>query len=99
MRKAIVILLLLAVLGGGAGFWYGKVQANQTTSFRTATVTLGNLQANIGATGTIEPEEVIDVGAQVAGRIERFGTDVTDSSKFVDYGSVVEKDTILAQID
>ena len=35
----------------------------------------GNLIATISATGTVEPEEVIDVGAQVAGRIVEFGKD------------------------
>jgi HlyD family secretion protein len=44
----------------------------------------------LGALGTLEPEEVVDVSAQVAGRIERVA---------VDYGSPVEVDTVLAQID
>jgi len=37
--------------------------------FRTAAVERGNLIVTISATGTVEPEEVIDVGAQVAGQI------------------------------
>jgi len=57
----------------------------------------GDLQAIISATGTVEPEEVVDVGAQVAGRIVAFGKD--KDGKTVDYGSVVEAGTILAQID
>jgi HlyD family secretion protein len=99
MRKVIILLLIVGLIGGGVGFWYWKAQANQGSSFRTAPVIRSHLQANIGATGTIQPEEVIDVGAQVAGRIEKFGTDLRDSSKTIDYGSVVEKDTVLAQID
>jgi HlyD family secretion protein len=66
-------------------------------SFRTFAVNRGDLQATISATGTVEPEEVIDVGAQVAGRIVAFGKDV--SGKTIDYGSMVEEGTILAQID
>ena len=38
----------------------------------------------IGATGTLEPEEVVDVGAQVAGQILEFGKD--DSGKAVSSG-------------
>ena len=39
----------------------------------------------------------MDVGAQVAGRISSFGSD--RDSKTVDYGSVVDTDTVLAKID
>ena len=57
------------------------------------------------ATGTIEPEEVVDVGAQVAGRIVSFGddprskTDPSYKDKTIDYGSPVEEGTVLARID
>ena len=72
---------------------------------RTATVTRGNIAATIGATGTIEPEEVLDVGAQVAGQIVRFGDDPRGASdpsfkgKSIDFNSPVQKDMILAMID
>jgi HlyD family secretion protein len=98
MRKLIVIVVLL-VLGGGLGVWYWQVRANPGTPFRTAPVTRGNLQANIGATGIIQPEEVIDVGAQVAGRIEKFGADLRNPDRPIDYGAVVDKGTVLAQLD
>ena len=39
----------------------------------------------------------MDVGAQVAGVILSFGTDV--NGKPVDYDSVVKEDTVLANID
>ena len=65
--------------------------------YRTTEVKRGDLTATIGATGTVEPEEVVDVGAQVAGKINSFGTDT--SGVEVDYGSVVEEGTVLAQID
>ena len=58
--------------------------------FRTAIVTRGDLVTTVGATGTIEPEQVVDIGSQVCGMI-------TDLS--VDYGSQVEQGTILAKID
>jgi HlyD family secretion protein len=59
----------------------------------------GNVWATISATGTVRPEEIIDVGAQVAGRIESFGRDPRDSSRTIDFNSVVHKDTVLAQLD
>src|SRR5205814_6963174 len=45
------------------------------------------------------PEEVVDVGAQVAGQINAFGTDPRSPGKLIDYRSEVEEGTILAKID
>ncbi len=64
---------------------------------RTEPIKRGNVLSEISASGTVEPEEVVDVGAQVAGQIDSFGTDV--NGKPIDYGSVVDKGTVLAQID
>lgn len=65
--------------------------------FKTTEVKRGDIAATISSTGTVEPEEVIDVGAQVAGKILSFGKD--KNGKTVDYGSEVEEGTKLAQID
>jgi len=35
----------------------------------------GDVAATISSSGTIEPSETVDVGAQVAGRITSFGMD------------------------
>jgi HlyD family secretion protein len=74
-----------------------KCSSKPASSFNTATVTRGDLTAAISATGTVEPEDVIDVGAQVAGRIVFFGKD--KNGREIDYGSEVENGTVLAQID
>jgi HlyD family secretion protein len=57
----------------------------------------GDVAATISASGTIEPEEVVDVGAQVAGLIKSFGTDI--NGRTIDYGSVIEEGAVLAKID
>ena len=66
-------------------------------TLRMASVQRRDLVATISATGTVEPEEVVDVGAQVAGQISAFGKD--KNGKSIDWGSVVEQGTVLAQID
>jgi HlyD family secretion protein len=98
MKKLIILLLLLAVAGGFGG-WYFYHGDNHRSTFRTVQVERGDLLATINATGTIEPEEVIDVGAQVQGQILSFGRDPRGNGKVIDFGSRVEKDTVLAQID
>lgn len=97
--KKIVILLALAALAGVRGFWYWRSAAKPSPLFRTVAVKRGDLLALINATGTVEPEEVVDVGAQVAGQIKNFGRDPRDSRRPIDYGSPVGEGTILAQID
>ena len=95
--KVIVIVLVLAGAAAGGAALYMRSTRAEPFSFRTMPVTRGDLLATISATGIVEPEELVDVGAQVAGRINSFGKDVRD--KPVDYGSVVDEGTVLAQID
>jgi HlyD family secretion protein len=97
MIKTVIAALVVLGLIGATVAWYQKSGDGKTDIFRTAQVTRGDLRLTISATGTVEPEEVIDVGAQVAGRILSFGLDV--NGKTVDYGSVVEEGTVLARID
>ncbi len=92
-----VIAIGVAALLGGLGAWHLYGEREPVTKLRTVPVKRADLLATIGATGTVEPEEVVDVGAQVAGQINEFGTDV--NGKPVDYGSVVDEGTVLAQID
>lgn len=93
------LLFFLVILGGIAAgaYWYQQRGKDHAVEYRTARVKRGNLDVTISATGTVEPEEVVNVGAQVAGRIDSFGTD--KSGHQIDYGSLVEEGTVLAQID
>jgi len=99
-RKLLFFLIAAAVLALGmhSSWQWLRASANEPL-FRTDHPTRGSLVATIIATGTIEPEEVIDVGAQVAGQIIAFGQDPTDSKRTIDYGSQVEQGTVLARID
>ena len=97
MKKLLFVMLLLWG-GGGLGLWYYNETQAQRFSFRTLEVTRGNLLATINATGTIEPQDIVDVGAQIAGEIQSFGPDPRDPSKPITYGSPVEEGTVLARI-
>ena len=89
------MIFILLLLGAGIGWWRARGQA--PASFRTAPVKRGELAVTISASGTIEPEEVVDIGAQVAGLIKSFGTDI--KGKTIDYGSIIEQGAVLASID
>jgi len=94
-KKAGVVIVLVVL--GIVTVLYLRSSGGKSVVFRTVPVKRGDLLATISATGTVEPEEVVDVGAQVAGQINSFGKD--KNGKIIDYGSVVEEGTILAQID
>jgi len=99
MTKAALAAIVLIVVSGSAAIWYRRDTGPQLPPLRTAEVVRGDLKFTIDATGTVEPEEVVDVGAQVAGRIESLGTDPRDASRTIDYGSPVEVGTVLARIN
>ena len=96
MKKLIAALVVFALVGLAA-FWYVRRDSTAEAQLRTAPVRRGDLVATISATGTVQAQEQIDVGAQVAGRIVEFGLDTDD--KPVDFTSKVRKDQILAKID
>jgi HlyD family secretion protein len=96
MRIALVIVVLLALAGGGF-VTYEHVVGQPSFEYKTAKVHHGDVVSSISETGTLEPEEVVDIGAQVAGAIMEFGKD--SSGKTIDYNSKVEPGMLLARID
>ena len=95
------LLFAVAVLWGGGllGLWYYNETQTQRFAFRTVDVIRGDLLATISALGTLEPQEVVDVGAQIAGEILTFGRDPNDPGKAISFNSRVEQGTVLAQIN
>lgn len=96
LTRGLIVLVVLAVVGA-AGAWFVAHRDAGPTEYRTSPVVRGPIVSTIPSNGTVEPEEVVDVGAQVAGQIAGFGTDA--DGKQVDHGSRVTKDSLLAQID
>lgn len=95
-RTLIVVIALAALAGCGAWLFSHRTVA-PSGAFQATRIGRGDIVARINATGTLEPEEVVDVGAQVAGQIIAFGKD--ESGKPIDYGSVVKAGMVLARID
>ncbi len=93
------LLVLVLLLGGVAGVVYWNLRGGNGpgTRYRTEAVQRGRIAALINASGTLVPEEVVDVGAQVAGKITDFGKDL--DGRPVDYRSRVKKNEPLAFID
>jgi HlyD family secretion protein len=101
MKLLISLFVVLGVAAGAVAYYTKYLAVEPSANFRPAVVKRGDLLSTISATGTVEPEEVVDVGAQVVGRIKNLGIDPGDPQqmKSIDYGSVVHDGTVLAEID
>lgn len=87
-----------AVCGGAvAGWYYFSDAGDEIVSYRKTKLMSGDFVLKVQATGTLEPTELVDVGAQVTGEILEFGTDVNGNR--IDYNSEVKKGQLLARID
>lgn len=94
--KWIVLLAVVGAAGYGGWMWYDR-QSSTPVKYRFGATAKGDVVAWISSTGTVVPEETVDVGAQVNGQIATFGTDV--DGKPVDYRSTVQEGAVLAKID
>jgi len=94
--RSLLIVLGITALGLVAWLIFHK-KAVSLPDLQTVAVKRGDVFSSISATGTLEPEEVVDIGAQVTGQILSFGNDT--AGKSIDYGSQVEEGALLAKID
>ena len=88
-KKKVIITILIVLVGGYLLLKPTKSQFN-IKDFDLDTVSIGDITKTITANGTINPVNVINVGTQVSGTIEKI---------YVDYNDVVKKGQRLAELD
>ena len=86
-RWGAVALVALAVIFTGYRYFLGS---GETTTYKTATVTRGDIEQTVTALGSIQPKDYVAVGAQVSGQLQKV---------YVNIGDAVKKGELLAQID
>lgn len=87
---AILLLVAVAVFRPGAG--------EPQLSFRTAPVTKGDLTVTVTATGTIQPLNQVDVGAEISGLIEVVNVDFNDRVSLGQTLATMDKDQLSARV-
>ena len=97
--KVILSILVAAAVAALAIAHYGGSGFNPRPEFRALPVTRGDLFIGVTATGTVEPVEIVDVGAQIVGIIKSFGPDPERPDKTVDFRSRVKQGSVLARLD
>lgn len=75
----------------------GTKEKELPLSYLSSKVQTGSVIQTVSATGTIEPEELVDIGAQVSGKILAFGEGLDGET--LDYCSTVTNGMLLAKID
>lgn len=91
-RRRTLVLILLAALGLGGFFAWKQFFADQGAALAHSVVEVqrGDIEEVVTATGTLQPRDYVDVGAQVSGQLRKIHVEV---------GSEVKSGELLAEID
>ncbi|MBI1818317.1 MAG: efflux RND transporter periplasmic adaptor subunit [Deltaproteobacteria bacterium] len=90
MRRRVLIGLAVVVLALIGALVVARVRGRGPEIGKTATVERGTIERVVVASGTIEPEHLVEVRAKVSGIVERF---------HVDAGDRVTAGQVIAEID
>ena len=89
MKKRFFILLGLAV-AAGAAYYFLSSNNKQETTYLTESVTRGDVEKTVVASGSVESVNEVDVGAQASGKITKL---------YVKLGQEIKKGEMIADID
>ena len=89
MKRAVLGLLIVVVIGAGAGAYYYK-RGDVPVDAITSPISRGDIVDSVGTTGTLQAVTTVQVGSQVSGNISYLGAD---------FNSIVRKDQVIAKLD
>lgn len=92
MKKKVIwiIAALVIVTGAILGLTVFRNGKKGEVKYKTETIGRGDIEALVVTSGTLNPIEIVDVGAQVSGKIEKL---------FADFNSPVTKGQVVAELD
>jgi HlyD family secretion protein len=89
MKRALIGLLIVLAIGAGAGAYYIR-RGGPEIQVNTAPITRGDIVDTVGASGTLQAVNTVQVGSQVSGNISWLGAD---------FNSIVKKGQVIARLD
>jgi len=100
-RTALIGLAGLALLGGGGAAWWFKwgPGAKKESTYITATIQRGDIEDQVAATGSLQPRDYVDVGAQVSGQLRKLHVEVGTEVKEGDLLAEIDAETSQARVD
>lgn len=90
MSRIPAYVLGAAVVAAGAYFAWTSLGSNAAPAYRTEAATRGDVTQIVSANGTLKPVKVVNVGAQISGRI---------SALHADFNDQVSEGQVLAELD
>lgn len=89
MRRLLIALVVVGAVAAGVFLVTRNGNAN-TTTYRFVTVSRGDIESSVSATGTLNAVRTVQVGTQVSGQIAEL---------FVDFNDRVRKGQLIARLD
>src|SRR5687768_15164056 len=89
MKKLILTLIVLAVIGGGTYAYY-KNKAVPEPKISTLELTRGDVVEAVQATGTLQAAKTVNVGTQVSAVVQNL---------YADFIDIVKKGQVIARLD
>ncbi len=89
MKRALIVLVIVAAIGAGGAAYYIRRSAPEIT-VTTAPITRGDIVDSVASTGTLQAVTTVQVGSQVSGNISWLGAD---------FNSIVKKGQVIARLD
>ncbi len=91
MKKNILLIIISVLLVAvTTGYYFYSSDESEAVQFRYDTVTRGDIQVVVTATGTLSAVRTVQVGSQVSGTLQKVN---------VDFNDIVKAGQIVAQID
>ncbi|AZG75267.1 efflux RND transporter periplasmic adaptor subunit [Shewanella livingstonensis] len=89
IKRLVTITLLVVATGAVAAYFYAKNDAS-TVAYSTEPVRIGNIEDVVLTNGVLYPSKMVNIGAQVSGKLESIAVSVGDR---------LEAGALIAQID
>lgn len=87
LKYSILFVCVLVLIFSG---WYFTRPKKDTNQYLTADVSVGDIENTVLATGTLQAQQLVSVGAQVSGQVKKM---------YVKLGDEVKQGQLIAQID
>ncbi len=89
-RTIWIIAVLVVAIGVVLGLTVFSRGKDNEVKYRKEAISRGDIEALVVTSGTLNPIEIVDVGAQVSGKVEKL---------YVDFNSQVTRGQIVAELD
>lgn len=89
-KTLFIVVAAIVVVGGVLGLTVFKNGKNGVTAYRKEALARGDIEALVVTTGTLNPIEIVDVGSQVSGKVDKL---------YADFNSQVTSGQVVAELD